>query len=53
MRYLSPMTEQMALDDLREDLIDGMTGRARPAVSETEVASCCCPEPCVRDHEHE
>lgn len=47
------MTEQMALEDLREGLIDGMTGRPRPAVSEAEVAPCRCPEPCVRDHEHE
>ncbi|HEX9436902.1 MAG TPA: hypothetical protein VGA16_07070 [Candidatus Limnocylindria bacterium] len=47
------MTEQMALTDLREDLIDGMTGRARPAISEAEVAPCCCPELCVRDHENE
>jgi hypothetical protein len=49
------MTEQMALDDLREDLIEtsGMTGRARPAVSEAEVAPCACPELCVRDHENE
>jgi hypothetical protein len=46
------MTEQMALDDLREDL-SGMTGRARPAVSEAEVAPCCCPELCMRDHENE
>lgn len=45
--------EQMALPDLREDLIDGMTGRARPAVSEAEVAQCCCPEMCMRDHENE
>jgi tRNA U54 and U55 pseudouridine synthase Pus10 len=47
------MTEQMALDDLRKDLIDGVTGRLRPAVSEAEVAPCCCPELCVRDHENE
>lgn len=49
-----PMTaEQMTLHDLREDLIDGMTGRQRPAVSEAEVAQCCCPEMCMRDHENE
>lgn len=48
-----PMTEQMALDDLREDELDGMTGRARPAISEAEVAACCCPEMCLRDHENE
>lgn len=45
--------EQMALPDLREDQIDGMTGRQRPAVSEAEVAQCCCPELCMRDHENE
>jgi tRNA U54 and U55 pseudouridine synthase Pus10 len=45
--------EQMALKDLREDLISGMDGRARPAVSEAEVAQCCCPEMCMRDHENE
>jgi hypothetical protein len=52
---LSAMTEQMALNDLRDyelDL-DGMTGRARPAISEAEVAPCCCPEMCLRDHENE
>lgn len=47
------MTQQLALDDLREDLIDGMTGRARPAVSEAEVAACNCPDMCIRDHENE
>jgi hypothetical protein len=47
------MTEQLTLEDLREDLIDGMTGRARPAISEAEVAPCCCPEMCMRDHENE
>lgn len=47
------MTEQMALDDLRDDLLDGMTGRPRPAVSEAEVAPCVCPEMCIRDHENE
>ena len=45
----------MILEDIREDLRDlgGMTGRARPAVSEAEVAPCCCPELCLRDHENE
>jgi hypothetical protein len=47
------MTEQMTLEDLREDLIDGMTGRPRPAISQAEVAPCCCPEMCMRDHENE
>ncbi|MBI2325596.1 MAG: hypothetical protein HYY42_06690 [Chloroflexi bacterium] len=47
------MTEQMALDDVREYLPDSMTGRARPAISEAEVAPCCCPELCMRDHENE
>ncbi len=49
------MTEQMALDDLREDLeeLGGMDGRARPAISEAEVAPCECPELCLRDHENE
>ncbi len=50
---VSPMTEQLVLDDLREDLLDSMTGRARPAISEAEVAPCCCPEMCLRDHENE
>jgi hypothetical protein len=49
----SGMVEQMTLTDLREDELDGMTGRARPAVSEAEVAPCCCPEMCLRDHENE
>ncbi len=49
------MTEQMALDDLREDQgeLGGMDGRARPAISEAEVAPCECPELCLRDHENE
>ena len=47
------MTEQMTLTDLREDEIDGMAGRARPAISEAEVAACECPELCMRDHENE
>lgn len=47
------MTEQMTLTDLSQDRIDGMTGRARPAISEAEVAACCCPELCMRDHENE
>ncbi|MBU6424409.1 MAG: hypothetical protein KGJ98_02485 [Chloroflexota bacterium] len=50
------MAEQMALDGLREDLtsgLSGMEGRARPAVSEAEVAPCECPELCLRDHENE
>ena len=50
---VSRMVEQMALDDLGTDEIDGMEGRARPAVSEAETAACTCPELCVRDHEHE
>ena len=33
--------------------VSGMTGRARPAISEAEVAPCCCPELCVRDHDNE
>ena len=45
--------EQMTLDVLRDDQLDGMTGRARPAVSEAEVAPCRCPEMCLRDHENE
>ncbi len=47
------MTEQMTLNDLRDDEIGGMTGRARPAVSQAEVAPCECPEMCLRDHENE
>lgn len=51
------MTEQMTLDDLTSDTrgprVDGMTGRARPAVSEAETAACECPELCLRDHENE
>jgi len=49
------MTEQMTLEDLRDDLSipRGMDGRARPAVSEAEVAPCECPELCMRDHENE
>lgn len=47
------MTAQLTLDDLREDLRGGVAGRARPAVSEAEVAPCTCPELCVRDHENE
>lgn len=31
----------------------GQEGRARPAVSEAEVAPCECPELCLRDHENE
>ena len=45
--------EQMTLSALRDEQIDGMTGRARPAVSEAEVAPCRCPEMCLRDHENE
>ena len=46
--------EQMTLEDIDlSEGIDGMTGRARPAVSEAEVAPCTCPELCVRDHENE
>ncbi len=47
------MTEQMTLDDLRHHELDSMAGRARPAVSEAEVAPCLCPEMCLRDHENE
>jgi hypothetical protein len=50
------MTEQLALEDLREDLLEGlggMEGRARPAISEAEIAPCECPETCLRDHENE
>jgi hypothetical protein len=47
------MTDQLTLDDIREDEISGMEGRARPAISEAEVSPCCCPEMCLRDHENE
>ncbi len=57
------MREQMELEDLREDLkeryprsegpTDTEQPRARPAVSEAEVAPCECPELCLRDHENE
>ncbi|MDE3111365.1 MAG: hypothetical protein KGN00_05900 [Chloroflexota bacterium] len=50
------MAEQTALEDRRDDLweeLGGMDGRARPAVSEAEVAPCLCPELCLRDHENE
>ncbi len=48
------MTEQLTLDDVADLAIPGgMDGRARPAVSEAEVAPCECPELCLRDHENE
>jgi hypothetical protein len=47
------MTEQMTLDDISDLQLDGMTGRARPAVSEAEIAPCECPDLCLRDHENE
>lgn len=52
---LTDMTDQLTLDALRDGIeeIGGMDGRARPAVSEAEVAPCTCPELCIRDHENE
>ena len=47
------MTEQMTLNEIDDLESAGMTGRARPAVSEAEVAPCECPELCLRDHENE
>lgn len=50
------MNEQMTLDDLTGiggQLPGGMVGRMRPAISEAEVAACCCPDLCMRDHENE
>jgi hypothetical protein len=42
------------LTDPGEELLEERYGERRTDVlSDAETAECCCPEPCLRDHEHE
>lgn len=48
------MADRHAAVNVAEELLEERFGKHRTeVVSDAESAECCCPEPCLRDHEHE